>query len=523
MFNRNRWRSLLLGLGVLLLGAAGWDGSAGASTSGLFIPIPPDIRIPQPAPDPVVDFPDPKLKQWAVAELGIEGDEIRKSDIDRYCEAFARDIYGILTIWTPAPGKIQSLEGIQAFKPCNVKYLVADRWEIRDVTPVTELTTLRGLDMRENLLEDVRPLGSLTNLSQLSIRNNAIHDLTPIGGLSRMAALDAGGNYIADLSPIASMTQMRTLKVDDNRIRDLEALKNFNDLLILEAHDNWISSLKPIEYLDPREVYLARNRIDTESADNKPAINRWLVRGATVDVSDQNPGKVYPYEDEPPAGGDPVPAGPGAADGTGGASSGTADPGAGVPEAGEPESPAGETDDGEDTEEWVDLPIIRGRHPFADIAGHWAEADIQWAYERGIVNGIGNGKFDPAGITTEEQFLKMLLIAMRGLAEEPVSTPWSRKYYEFALAYGYPVWPEQRSQPITRRAVAELIAAAQGQRLTGDDAIRYLLDKGLSSGKTSATIEGYFGDDYLTRAEAVRFIRNVITKAEHKTPQRLSP
>jgi len=248
-------------------------------------------------------------------------------------------------------------------------------------------------------------------------------------------------------------------------------------------------------------------------------INRWLVRGSTVDVSDQNPGKPYPYEDEAAApGGDPDPA---AEEDAGDADSAAGDAGSAAGDAG---SAAGGSDAGEDAgdaEEWEDLPIIRGRHPFADIAGHWAEADIQWAYERGIVNGIGNGKFDPTGITTEEQFLKMLLIAMRGLNEEPVSTPWSRKYYEFALAYGYPVWPEQRSQPITRRAVAELIAATQGERLTGNDAIQYLLDKGLSSGKTSATIEGYFGDDYLTRAEAVRFIRNVITKAERKTPQRL--
>jgi len=614
VLHRHRLRALLVILGALLIGAAGWTGTAAASLTGPLIPLP-DIRIPLPGSDPVVDFPDPVLKQWAIKELGVEGDVIRQSDIARYCEAFSRKWERILTIYSSAPGKIRSLEGIQAFKPCNVDYLVASRWEIRDVTPITELTTLRGLDLQGNLLEDIRPLGSLTelrtlilsgnriasldgleglthleraelqnnrivnidvvrnwtslselnlsgnpvrslesltantwlshlhlnqvnlreeaelrhlgrltNLIQLSIRNNAIHDLTPISGLSRMVALDAGGNFIADLSPIASMTQMRTLKVDDNRIRDLEALKNFYDLFILDAQDNWISSLKPIENLVPHEVYLARNRIDTESADNTTVINRWLVRGSTVDVSDQNPGKPYPYEDEAAApGGDPDPA---AEDGAGDAGSATGDTGsaAGGPgDAGSGEAgPDGSAENGGDAAEWEDLPIIRGRHLFADIAGHWAEADIQWAYERGIVNGIGNGKFDPTGITTEEQFLKMLLIAMRGLTEEPVSTPWSRKYYEFALAYGYPVWPEQRSQPITRRAVAELIAATQGERLTGNDAIQYLLDKGLSSGKTSATIEGYFGDDYLTRAEAVRFIRNVITKAEHKTPQRLS-
>src|SRR5690606_22289061 len=133
------------------------------------------------------------------------------------------------------------------------------------------------------------------------------------------------------------------------------------------------------------------------SLDNLPAIVRWLSISATVDLSNQDLNKVYPYEEES------------------------------VEES--------EVSEEEAVPEAADLAPIRGGHSVTDVAEHWAEEDIQWAYERGIVNGVGDGRFQPDGTTTEEQFLKMLLISMKGLTEEPVSSPWSQKYYDFALDY----------------------------------------------------------------------------------------
>ncbi len=45
-----------------------------------------------------------------------------------------------------------------------------------------------------------------------------------------------------------------------------------------------------------------------------------------------------------------------------------------------------------------------------------------------------------------------------------------------------------------------------------DDAIRYLLNMGYSSGKTAATVQGYAGQESLTRAEAVVFLQNLKEK-----------
>lgn len=46
---------------------------------------------------------------------------------------------------------------------------------------------------------------------------------------------------------------------------------------------------------------------------------------------------------------------------------------------------------------------------FTDISGHWAETEIIYAYKLGIVEGIGNGRFEPERIVTGREFAKMLM------------------------------------------------------------------------------------------------------------------
>ncbi|MBR2717649.1 MAG: S-layer homology domain-containing protein [Oscillospiraceae bacterium] len=42
---------------------------------------------------------------------------------------------------------------------------------------------------------------------------------------------------------------------------------------------------------------------------------------------------------------------------------------------------------------------------FSDVpAGRWDSPYIAWAAEIGLVNGVGNGRFDPTGIITLEQY-----------------------------------------------------------------------------------------------------------------------
>ncbi|HHT17804.1 MAG TPA: S-layer homology domain-containing protein, partial [Papillibacter sp.] len=65
--------------------------------------------------------------------------------------------------------------------------------------------------------------------------------------------------------------------------------------------------------------------------------------------------------------------------------------------------------------------------PFADVAAtHWAAPFIQFCVTRGILNGVGDNKFDPEGSVTAAQFAKMLLTAAGyGKKGEYVGADWA--------------------------------------------------------------------------------------------------
>ena len=49
------------------------------------------------------------------------------------------------------------------------------------------------------------------------------------------------------------------------------------------------------------------------------------------------------------------------------------------------------------------LRTYEGKHPFKDSEGHWAEAYIAWAKDKGIVEGVSATEFDPEAPITREQ------------------------------------------------------------------------------------------------------------------------
>jgi uncharacterized protein YkwD len=181
--------------------------------------------------------------------------------------------------------------------------------------------------------------------------------------------------------------------------------------------------------------------------------------------------------------------------------------------------------------DWTQLIYISIEDPipvFKDISGHWAQEAIEWAAERRIVRGYDDSTFRPDQPISEAEFLAFFFRYRvdPAMIEGPTTTHWANRIYRFAGLRNMPVLGtddmSKRDQPITRRQVAEIIAAADGKHFNGDDAIQYVLGKGYSQGKTGATIEGYKGDDYLTRAEALYFsytLRDVITEIKARPEQ----
>lgn len=148
---------------------------------------------------------------------------------------------------------------------------------------------------------------------------------------------------------------------------------------------------------------------------------------------------------------------------------------------------------------------------------HWAYDAVLWAKAEGIVSGYLDQTFKPNQTVSEAEFLAMVirLVDIDGDNAKKV-TPgiiWSDLYYKLAAIQNYPV-TGNRDQPIKRTNVAELVTATKGFNYKGDQAIQFLLGNSLSNGKTEATIEGFKGNDTLTRAEAAKFLKNMAENSE---------
>ncbi|WP_052947810.1 S-layer homology domain-containing protein [Aneurinibacillus tyrosinisolvens] len=153
---------------------------------------------------------------------------------------------------------------------------------------------------------------------------------------------------------------------------------------------------------------------------------------------------------------------------------------------------------------------------FMDISSSfWAYRAIQWGVENSVVSGYSDRTFKPAKTVSEAEFLAMLVNAFEKNLSKGTSH-WADPVYNIAKQKNYPLLAlnnQQRdSVKMTRTHVAEIVAGAFGYNYSGDTAIRYLLAKGLSAGKTSATVSGYAENDVLTRAEAISFVK---TLTEH--------
>jgi len=163
------------------------------------------------------------------------------------------------------------------------------------------------------------------------------------------------------------------------------------------------------------------------------------------------------------------------------------------------------------------LQPAKAAEAFPDVpSNHWAYSTIQWAVDNDVVNGYPDGTFRPSQHVTESEFLVMFIRAFDELPKVTKMTHWADPAYLYAEEKNWPTMGagshELRSKAISREQVAEIIAGANGVNFLGADAIQYLLNTELAKGKTDATIDGYKGADFLTRAEAVQFIKNAKDK-----------
>jgi hypothetical protein len=109
---------------------------------------------------------------------------------------------------------------------------------------------------------------------------------------------------------------------------------------------------------------------------------------------------------------------------------------------------------------------LKGEETFDDISGHWGEAYIKALAKEGLVDGEGNGKFNPNGTVTRAEFLKMAMDATRivghayreGECLDAANDDWYCYYLQGALDKN--LIPEAMIENCTSEKVTKTLAEA---------------------------------------------------------------
>ncbi|MBM7649912.1 hypothetical protein JOC78_002896 [Bacillus ectoiniformans] len=162
---------------------------------------------------------------------------------------------------------------------------------------------------------------------------------------------------------------------------------------------------------------------------------------------------------------------------------------------------------------------------FKDVGtGHWAYSDIEWAANKGLVNGY-DGIFKPNNDLTEAQFAVILVRYLKPgfdtsyVDNDRYTNHWAEKYYHFLAHEGFELPGHDlsnltvREKPIKRIDVARSLAFSQSFAGTTNEVIDWMYTHHLTTGKKSSS-DRYvdFGmNDHLKRGQVSAFFKRMDT------------
>jgi len=260
-------------------------------------------------------FADPNLEQVIREVLGKPKGTLLKKDL--------AEIYEL-----DAGGRgINYLDGIQSLKNLRALNLIDN--QVKDVTPLKNLTKLQVLSLRNNEITDltdinlaalknlpelkslslrhnvvrqedssqtrisnIAVLENFTQLEKLELRDNHIQDITPLQKLENLRVLDISQNPLAEgnIDPLKDLTKLQELNLRETGIKDLSSLKNMPDLEYLNIHSNTeIENLEPVGNLKNLRSLIMRNVCTGGSLDflaKLTLLSRLNIRNCSVqDIS----------------------------------------------------------------------------------------------------------------------------------------------------------------------------------------------------------------------------------------------
>jgi len=240
-------------------------------------------------------YADPNLEKQIKSKLGIgENEQLKESDLEQITDLYIRQIKdfrgleklinlekfgfsvgGNIYDFTPLSGlkkikkftifyndlndfdNMNCLDGSFS-KLTSIEELEINGTELKDVSPIEQLTNLKILDISENQIEFLpENMENLQKLEELYLYGNKIDDILPLETLTNLSNLALNYNNVKDILPIKNMSKLARFNASNNNIADISVIENLPNLISFAAHINKItilpdnfSDLKKLNYLD---------------------------------------------------------------------------------------------------------------------------------------------------------------------------------------------------------------------------------------------------------------------------------
>ena len=100
-----------------------------------------------------------------------------------------------------------------------------NRMKTKDVEVLRYCTDLIALDLGHNAISDIEWIKALPNLQVLILANNwDLVDLTPIGSLTKLKYLELFMCHCSDISPLANLPELLDVNLIITRVKDVTPL-----------------------------------------------------------------------------------------------------------------------------------------------------------------------------------------------------------------------------------------------------------------------------------------------------------
>jgi len=138
------------------------------------------------------------------------------------------------------------LGNIENLSAAKLTYLDLNSNAIRELSPLSFMTSLKHLDLSYNALTNLNDLSALTGLEVLNISGNSLSSIRPLATCIQLKELYLSFNTIGNLSGIESLTELTMLDLSSNTLTDVDLLAGLTKMQKLILNNNTLLNISAI-------------------------------------------------------------------------------------------------------------------------------------------------------------------------------------------------------------------------------------------------------------------------------------